>query len=140
MPIRRRQHLRSISAAVLRSPGGPLVIENLVMEGLLREEVLVLVAGGIRHTDIDFYDRGASVPVVLATRVQASSKRLARPWRVRSAAIKCRALLPVVRPLPRLQGRPPGALQAVLGTELWLRAPRWQQCVDRDQLSGGLAR
>ena len=87
MPIRRRQHLRSISAAVLRSPGGPLVIENLVMEGLLREEVLVLVAGGIRHTDIDFYDRGASVPVVLATRVQASSKRLARPWRVRSAAI-----------------------------------------------------
>jgi aryl-alcohol dehydrogenase len=66
VPGRHGQHLRSISAAVLRRPGAPLVIEDLVMERPRRHEVLVrLVASGICHTDIDFCDSGASGPVVL---------------------------------------------------------------------------
>jgi aryl-alcohol dehydrogenase len=66
VPSPRIPHLRSISAAVLRKPGGPLVIEDLEMEGPRDDEVLVrLVASGICHTDIDFCDGGASGPVVL---------------------------------------------------------------------------
>jgi aryl-alcohol dehydrogenase len=66
VPTRRSQHLRSISAAVLRTRGGPLTIEALEMEGPRDEEVLVrVVASGICHTDIDFCDSGGSTPVVL---------------------------------------------------------------------------
>jgi aryl-alcohol dehydrogenase len=51
---------------VLRSPGGPLAIEALEMDGPRQDEVLVrIVASGICHTDIDFCDGGASSPVVL---------------------------------------------------------------------------
>ena len=47
MPSRRAPHLYSVSAAVLRWPGGPLVIEDLEMEGPRDDEVLVrLVASG----------------------------------------------------------------------------------------------
>ena len=56
----------SIQAAVLRTPGRPLKIERLEMEGPRDDEVLVrLVASGIFHTDIDFCEGGASGPVVL---------------------------------------------------------------------------
>jgi len=55
-----------IRAAVLRTPGRPLKIERLEMEGPRDDEVLVrLVASGICHTDIDFCEGGASGPVVL---------------------------------------------------------------------------
>jgi aryl-alcohol dehydrogenase len=57
---------RSIRAAVLRQRGGPLVIEELEMEGPRDDEVLVrLVASGICRTDIDFCESGVSGPVVL---------------------------------------------------------------------------
>lgn len=47
MPSRRVPHLYSISATVLRRPGGPLAIEDLEMEGPRDDEVLVrLVASG----------------------------------------------------------------------------------------------
>ena len=56
-----------IRAAVLRTPGRPLKIERLEMEGPRDDEVLVrLVAGGICHTDIDFCESVGSGPVVLA--------------------------------------------------------------------------
>ncbi|MGD0816512.1 MAG: NAD(P)-dependent alcohol dehydrogenase [Verrucomicrobiota bacterium] len=56
----------SIQAAVLRTPGRPLKIERLEMEGPRDDEVLVrLVASGICHTDIDFCESGGSGPVVL---------------------------------------------------------------------------
>ncbi|MGD0413443.1 MAG: NAD(P)-dependent alcohol dehydrogenase, partial [Verrucomicrobiota bacterium] len=55
-----------IRAAVLRTPGRPLKIGRLVMEGPRDDELLVrLVASGICHTDIDFCESGASGPVVL---------------------------------------------------------------------------
>lgn len=57
-----------IQAAVLRNKGGPLRIESLELEGPREDEVLVdIVATGICHTDIDFYDDwdGAAEPVVL---------------------------------------------------------------------------
>ena len=55
-----------IRAAVLRTPGRPLKIERLEMEGPRDDEALVrMVASGICHTDIDFCDGGASGPVVL---------------------------------------------------------------------------
>jgi aryl-alcohol dehydrogenase len=55
-----------IRAAVLRTPGRPLKIERLEMEGPRDDEVLVrLVAGGICHTDIDFCESVGSGPVVL---------------------------------------------------------------------------
>jgi aryl-alcohol dehydrogenase len=57
-----------IQAAVLRNRGGPLRIESLELEGPRDDEVLVgIVATGICHTDIDFYDDwdGAAEPVVL---------------------------------------------------------------------------
>jgi aryl-alcohol dehydrogenase len=55
-----------IRAAVLRTPGRPLKIERLEMEGPRDDEVLVrLVASGICHTDIDFCESGGSGPVVL---------------------------------------------------------------------------
>lgn len=63
---RQVQSALSIRAAVLREPGGPLKIERLEMEGPRDNEVLVrLVASGICHTDIDFYEGGASGAVVL---------------------------------------------------------------------------
>jgi hypothetical protein len=63
VPSQHGQHLHSISAAVLRRPGGALVIEDLVMEGPHCDELLVrLAASGIFHTDIDFCDSGASGP------------------------------------------------------------------------------
>jgi aryl-alcohol dehydrogenase len=66
VPSRRAPQLHCISAAVLRKPGGPLVIEALQMEGPRDDEVLVrLVASGICHTDIDLCAGGASSPVVL---------------------------------------------------------------------------
>jgi Zn-dependent alcohol dehydrogenase len=50
----RQQPIISIRAAVLRTPGRPLKIERLEMEGPSDDEVLVrLVASGICHTDID---------------------------------------------------------------------------------------
>ena len=53
-------------AAVLRTPGRPLRIERLEMEGPRDDEVLVrLVASGICHTDIDYCESGGSGPVVL---------------------------------------------------------------------------
>jgi aryl-alcohol dehydrogenase len=56
----------SIQAAVLRTPGRPLRIERLKMEGPRDDEVLVrLVSSGICHTDIDFCESGGSGPVVL---------------------------------------------------------------------------
>ena len=56
----------SIQAAVLRTPGRPLKIERLEMEGPRDDEALVrLVASGICHTDIDFCESGGSGPVVL---------------------------------------------------------------------------
>jgi aryl-alcohol dehydrogenase len=55
-----------IRAAVLRTPGRPLKIERLEMEGPRDDEVLVrLVASGICHTDIDFCESAGSGPVVL---------------------------------------------------------------------------
>ena len=55
-----------IRAAVLRTPGRPLKIERLEMEGPRDDEVLVhVVASGICHTDIDFCESGGSGPVVL---------------------------------------------------------------------------
>ncbi|MGD0614909.1 MAG: NAD(P)-dependent alcohol dehydrogenase [Verrucomicrobiota bacterium] len=55
-----------IRAAVLRTPGRPLKIERLEMEGPRDDEVLVRVAAsGICHTDIDFCESGGSGPVVL---------------------------------------------------------------------------
>jgi len=55
-----------IRAAVLRTPGRPLKIERLEMEGPRDDEVLVrVVASGICHTDIDFCQSGGSGPVVL---------------------------------------------------------------------------
>lgn len=57
---------RSILAAVLRRPGHPLRIERLEMKGPREDEVLVrLVASGVCHTDIDFWESGADGPVVL---------------------------------------------------------------------------
>jgi aryl-alcohol dehydrogenase len=48
---------RKIQAAVLRKKGGPLEIESIEMEGPREDEVLVrIVASGICHTDIDFFD------------------------------------------------------------------------------------
>ena len=62
----RQQPIISIRAAVLRTPGRPLKIERLEMEGPSDDEVLVrLVASGICHTDIDFCESGGSGPVVL---------------------------------------------------------------------------
>jgi aryl-alcohol dehydrogenase len=61
-----RQPIISIRAAVLRTPGRPLKIERLEMEGPSDDEVLVhMVASGICHTDIDFCESGGSDPVVL---------------------------------------------------------------------------
>ena len=55
-----------IRAAVLRTPGRPLKIERLEMEGPRDDEVLLrMVASGICHTDIDFCEGGVSGPVVL---------------------------------------------------------------------------
>jgi aryl-alcohol dehydrogenase len=55
-----------IRAAVLRTPGRPLKIECVEMEGPRDDEVLVrVVASGICHTDIDFCESGGSDPVVL---------------------------------------------------------------------------
>jgi aryl-alcohol dehydrogenase len=51
------EQVYKIRAAVLRKKGGPLKIEFLDMEGPRDDEVLVrLVASGICHTDITFYD------------------------------------------------------------------------------------
>lgn len=58
----------AIQAAVLRTPGGPLHIESLELEGPRDEEVLVrVVASGICHTDIDMCDSWGAIgsPVVL---------------------------------------------------------------------------
>jgi len=58
-----------IRAAVLRTPGRPLKIERLEMEGPRDEEVLVrMVASGICHTDIDFCESGASGPACWGTK------------------------------------------------------------------------
>jgi aryl-alcohol dehydrogenase len=56
----------SITAAVLRQPGGPLVLERLELEGPRAGEVLVrLVASGICRTDVDIVAAGLPWPVVL---------------------------------------------------------------------------
>lgn len=60
--------VHEIRAAVLRKKGGPLEIESLELEGPREDEILVrIVASGICHTDIDFYDDwdAAADPVVL---------------------------------------------------------------------------
>ncbi len=60
--------VRTIQAAVLRKGGVPLEIESVEMEGPREDEVLVrIVASGICHTDIDFWDDWdeADGPVVL---------------------------------------------------------------------------
>src|SRR5512136_3044101 len=50
--------MRNIRAAVLRQKGAPLKIESLELDGPLSNEVLIrIVASGICHTDIMFYDR-----------------------------------------------------------------------------------
>jgi aryl-alcohol dehydrogenase len=68
-----------IRAAVLRSPGCPLKIERLEMEGPRDDEVLVrLVASGICHTDIDFCDSGGSGPVVLGHEGSGVVERVGR--------------------------------------------------------------
>ncbi len=48
VPSRRVPHLYSVSAAVLRRPGGPLVIEDLEMEGPRDDEVLVRLVASSR--------------------------------------------------------------------------------------------
>jgi aryl-alcohol dehydrogenase len=66
--VRRRRtwHTRTIRAAVLRVPGGPLVIEQLELDGPRDDEVLVrLVASGICRTDIDLCEAGISGAAVL---------------------------------------------------------------------------
>lgn len=59
--------MQKIRAAVLRRAGGPLVLEDLVMEGPRPSEILVrIVASGICHTDIGMMEWSASgEPVVL---------------------------------------------------------------------------
>ncbi|WP_027368145.1 hypothetical protein [Desulfocurvibacter africanus] len=58
---------RSIIAAVLRRPGRPQRLERLEMEGPREDEVLVrLVASGVCHTDIYFWEYGAAESVVLS--------------------------------------------------------------------------
>jgi aryl-alcohol dehydrogenase len=69
----------SIRAAVLRTPGRPLKIERLEMEGPRDDEVLMrLVASGICHTDIDFCDSGGSGPVVLGHEGSGVVERVGR--------------------------------------------------------------
>ena len=69
----------SIQAAVLRTPGRPLKIERLEMEGPRDDEVLVrLVASGICHTDIDFCDSNGSGPVVLGHEGSGVVERIGR--------------------------------------------------------------
>src|ERR1039458_2945885 len=68
-----------IRGAVLRTPGRPLKIERLEMEGPRDDEVLVrLVASGICHTDIDFCDSGGSGPVVLGHEGSGVVERIGR--------------------------------------------------------------
>jgi aryl-alcohol dehydrogenase len=59
--------MQKIRAAVLRRAGGPLMMEDLVLENPRPGEILVrIVATGICHTDIGMMDWGASgEPVVL---------------------------------------------------------------------------
>lgn len=60
--------VQKVRAAVLRKRGGPLKIEALEMEGPRSDEILVrLVASGICHTDIGFFDDWGSAdgPIVL---------------------------------------------------------------------------
>jgi aryl-alcohol dehydrogenase len=61
------KEMHEIRAAVLRKKGGPLKIENLLMEGPQTGEILVrIVATGICHTDIGFMEWGnPDEPVVL---------------------------------------------------------------------------
>ena len=75
--------VRNIEAAVVRSPGGPLKIETLKMEGPQESEVLVrIVASGICHTDISMVDfwETSDGPLVLghegAGIVEATGKRV----------------------------------------------------------------
>jgi aryl-alcohol dehydrogenase len=69
----------SIRAAVLRTPGRPLKIERLEMEGPRDDELLVrLVASGICHTDIDFCDSGGCGPVVLGHEGSGVVERVGR--------------------------------------------------------------
>ena len=68
MTRRGNAHVHKIEAAVLRTKGGPLMIEPLELEGPRDDEVLVrLVATGICHTDITMCDDWdeAAAPVVL---------------------------------------------------------------------------
>jgi aryl-alcohol dehydrogenase len=56
----------SVEAAVLRRADSPLKIERVQMEGPRPDEVLVrLVASGICHTDIGFWQAGAAGAVIL---------------------------------------------------------------------------
>jgi Zn-dependent alcohol dehydrogenase len=65
MPHRNTLHKQAIRAAVLRNPASPLKIEQLELEGPRDDEVLVrLVASGICHTDIDFWQHGGPGAVV----------------------------------------------------------------------------
>jgi aryl-alcohol dehydrogenase len=66
MPIRAANPLLWIEAAVLRKPGGRLSFERLKLEAPRDDEVLVrLVASGICHTDISFWQYGETGAVVL---------------------------------------------------------------------------
>lgn len=68
MSRRTTPQTHSIRGAVLRTPGGPLSIETLELDGPRADEILVrIVASGICHTDIDFCDTwdAGDTPVVL---------------------------------------------------------------------------
>lgn len=68
-----------IRAAVLRTPGRPLKIERLEMEGPRADEVLVrLVASGICHTDIDFCESSGFSPIVLGHEGSGVVERVGR--------------------------------------------------------------
>jgi Zn-dependent alcohol dehydrogenase len=72
-----------IRAAVLRTPGRPLKIERLEMEGPRDDEALVRVAAsGTCHTDIDFCDGGASGPVVLGHEGSGAVERIGKTVKV----------------------------------------------------------
>ncbi len=58
------QDLHQARAAIVRSGGGPFVIEDIQVESPRPDEVLVrLVASGMCHTDIVFRDGGLPVPM-----------------------------------------------------------------------------
>ena len=85
-------------------------IESLELEGPQEDEVLVrIVASGICHTDIDMMDDwdSAEIPVVLGHEGASLVEQVGKQVKGVNSRRSCRALLPILRPLPTMPKQPP---------------------------------